>query len=154
MGGMEETEYGYRLALSEFADTGEVTALLREVRRRLRELPERRPAVLVDLRCTRALPAEAQERFKACFAELAKAGIERQAVIVSSPITLLQARRLMREVGLAPLCRYFDPASDPAWEPLAVEWLVHGTEPPGSQDPDEEDGTDDEEDGEDGGREG
>lgn len=153
MGGMEETEYGYRLTLSESADTGEVTALLQEVRRRLREMPDRRPAVLVDLRCTRALPAEAQERFKACLAELTKAGIERQAVAVSCPITLLQARRLMREAGLAPLCRYFDPASDPAWEPLAIAWLVHGTEPPGTDDPDEEeieDGIEDEEDGRDG----
>ncbi|HVR99461.1 MAG TPA: hypothetical protein VMW27_22755 [Thermoanaerobaculia bacterium] len=141
MGGVEVTDYGYRLTLSEFADTGEVTALLQEIRRRLRTQPESPSAVLVDLRCTRALPAETQERFRSCFTELAKAGVQRQALVVSSPITLLQARRLMREAGVGPLCRYFDPASEPEWELFAVQWLAHGIEPPEVDDlPEEENG--------------
>jgi hypothetical protein len=126
---LEETEYGYRVALADSADTGDAASLLQEVRRRLRGRTGGEFGVLLDLRRTSALPAEAQEVLALSLGHLRRGGMTRQAVVVNSRIILLQARHLAREAGADEICRYFDSASQEDWERMAVDWLARSLEP-------------------------
>lgn len=129
MSELEETEYGYRAALADLADTSDAAALLLEVRRRVRGRTGPAFGVLLDLRRTGALPVEAQDVLSACLRQLCQAGMSRHAVVVNSGIMLLQARHLVRQGGADCICRYFDSASQADWERLAADWLGLGIEP-------------------------
>ncbi|HXU45530.1 MAG TPA: hypothetical protein VN783_08385 [Thermoanaerobaculia bacterium] len=125
---IEETPYGLKVTFETVVDVAMASRMVDEFRRRVHPR-EGGFAILVDLRATRSFPAEVQEVIKQAILILREAGMHRNAVIVHSTIAGLQARRMVKETGIAPELRYFD-ADLPDWEETALAWLVDGTEPP------------------------
>ncbi len=125
---IEETGYGYRVTLEGFLQRDEAAALLAEMKRRVRPR-EGGFALLIDLRGSRAFPAEAQEVLKQVILLCKDAGLERNAVVLNSAIATLQARRLARETGIDKWIRYIDASSEADWETVADQWLDQAVEP-------------------------
>ena len=119
---IDETDYGYRVTLEGFLQRDHAAALLAEVRRQVRPRGEGF-ALLLDLRASRAFPAEAQEVLKQVILHCREAGLERNVVLLNSAIAALQARRLARETGIDGAIRYIDVSSEPEWERAARRWL-------------------------------
>ena len=53
----------------------------------------------------------------------------RNAVVTHSVIAGLQARRMVKETGIAPALRYIDATLHPDWHERALAWLIDGVEP-------------------------
>ena len=125
---IEETSYGFRLTLEGFLQRDEAGELLAAMKSTVR--PRNGGfAVLLDMRHSRAFPAEAQELIKEALVYCKDAGLERNAVVLNSAIAALQARRLARETGIEDDIRYIDAASEPEWERVAIDWLPAGIDP-------------------------
>lgn len=126
---IEETRYGYRVTFEGFLHRDEAGALLDDMRGLVRPRDDNGFAVLVDMRHSRAFPAEAQEILKQAITFCKQAGMERNAVVLNSAIATLQAKRLAKETGTDIWSRYIDASSEPEWERVAVEWLMRAVEP-------------------------
>ncbi len=126
---LDETAYGFRVSLEGFMDREAMAELVADVEARTRTA---RPdfGVLFDLRRATAFPAEAQEVLTRCVRTLREHGLGRHAVVLSSAIATLQAKRLWRDAGAAPWCRFLDASVASEWERQAREWIEEGTEPP------------------------
>src|SRR5882724_3476357 len=125
---IEETSYGYRLTLEGFLQRDEAEELLARMKDTVR--PRNGGfAVLLDMRYSRAFPAEAQELIKEALVFCKNAGLERNAVVLNSAIATLQAKRLARETGIAQMIRYIDASAEPEWEKTAVGWLIDAVDP-------------------------
>lgn len=125
---IEETSYGYRLTFEGFLQRDEAGELLAKMKRTVR--PKNGGfAVLLDMRHSRAFPAEAQDLIKETLAFCKDAGLERNAVVLNSAIATLQARRLAKQTGIAPWIRYIDASAEPEWEKAAVGWLADAIDP-------------------------
>ncbi|HYH44222.1 MAG TPA: hypothetical protein VEG34_00920 [Thermoanaerobaculia bacterium] len=125
---IEETGYGYCITLEGFLQRDEAAALLAEMTRRVRPR-EGGFALLIDLRASRAIPAEAQEVLKQVLLLCKEAGMERTAMVLNSAIATLQARRLARETGIDEHIRYIDSSAESDWEAVAHSWLDQAVEP-------------------------
>ncbi len=128
---IEETRFGYRVTFEGFLHRDDMGALLGSMKEtvRPRRRQEERFAVLVDMRSSRAFPAEAQELLKQAITLFKEAGMERNVVVLNSAIATLQAKRLAKETGIESWSRYLDASSEPEWERVAVEWLLRAVEP-------------------------
>jgi hypothetical protein len=123
-----ETSYGYRILLEGFLQRDEAAALLAEMRTTAKPR-DGAFSVLVDMRLSRAFPAEAQEVLKQTILVCKEAGMERNAVVLNSAIAALQARRIAKETGIDEWIRYIDASNEPDWERVAEEWLDQAVEP-------------------------
>ncbi len=123
-----EKSFGYELVFESNVDRDLARKMLENLRRTLRPRAGGF-GVLVDLRATRSFTAEAQELVKQTILICREAGMGRNAVVTHSAIAGLQARRMVKETGIAPDLRYIDAASRADWRDVAVAWLVDGTEP-------------------------
>jgi len=128
---IEETPYGYRLTFEGFLQRDDAGTLLAAMKRTVKPRAGGF-SVLVDMRTSRAFPAEAQEVVKQAILFCKEAGLERNAVVANSAIATLQAKRLARETGIEAGIRYIDAASEPDWERVAIEWLTAGIDPDAS----------------------
>lgn len=128
---VEETRYGYKVTFEGFLHRDDMGALLNSMKDvvRPRRNTDERFAVLVDMRNSRAFPAEAQELLKQAITLFKEAGMERNAVVLNSAIATLQARRLAKETGTANWSRFIDASSEPDWERVSIEWLLRAVEP-------------------------
>jgi hypothetical protein len=125
---IEETSYGYRLTFEGFLQRDEAGELLAKMKSTVR--PKNGGfAVLLDMRHSRAFPAEAQDLIQSALAFCQNAGLERNAVVLNSAIATLQARRLAKQTGIAPWIRYIDASAEPEWEKAAVGWLADAVDP-------------------------
>ena len=125
---IEETSYGYRLTFEGFLKRDEAGELLANMKSTVR--PRNGGfAVLLDMRHSRAFPAEAQELIKEALAVCKDAGLERNAVVLNSAIATLQAKRLARETGIEKRVRYIDASAEPEWEKVALGWLADAVDP-------------------------
>lgn len=125
---VEETSYGYRVRFPGFLERNAAGALLSELKSVVRSRGSAF-AVMVDMRESRAFPAEAQEILKQAILHFKDAGMERNACILNSAIATLQARRLGRETGVDETSRYIDASARPDWESVALDWLTRAIEP-------------------------
>lgn len=123
-----ETPYGYEIAFESTVDRDTARHMLDELRRTVRPR-EGGFSVLVDLRATRSFTAEAQELVKQTILICREAGMGKNAVVTHSAIAGLQARRMVKETGIAPALRYVDATLHPDWHDRAIAWLVDGVEP-------------------------
>ena len=124
----EETPYGYRISFDGFLLRDDAGDLLE----RMKEVVRPRAGgfhVLVDLRHSRAFPAESQEVLKQAIQICKEMGMERNAVVLNSAIATLQARRIAKEAGISEWVRYIDASTEPEWERVATEWLATGVDP-------------------------
>ncbi len=125
---IEETPYGYRVTFEGFLQRDDASTLLDSMRSTVK--PRQGGfAVLVDMRTSRAFPAEAQEVVKQAILFCKEAGLERNAVVLNSAIATLQAKRIARETGIERDIRYIDASSEPEWERVAIDWLTDGVDP-------------------------
>lgn len=125
---VEETSFGYEIAFESTVDRDTARQILDELRRTVRPR-EGGFGVLVDLRATRSFTAEAQELVKQTILICREAGMGRNAVVTHSVIAGLQARRMVKETGIAPALRYIDATLHPDWHERALAWLIDGVEP-------------------------
>jgi hypothetical protein len=125
---IDEMSYGYRIAFDGFLQRDDAGALLAEMKSVVRPR-DGGFHVLVDLRHTRAFPAESQEVLKQAIHFCRGIGMERNAVVLNSALSALQARRIVREAGIAEWVRYIDASTEPEWERVAVDWLAQGMDP-------------------------
>lgn len=123
-----ETPFGYEIVFESTVVRDTARRMLDELRRRVRPR-DGGFTVLVDLRATCTFTAEAQELVKQTILICREAGMGRNAVVIHSVIAGLQARRMVKETGIAPTLRYVDAALHSDWRERALAWLTDGIEP-------------------------
>lgn len=128
---VEETSYGYRINFEGFAQKEDVAALSERLGQILSQ-HEGTFGVLVDLRQSRAIPADAQEKLMEGISHCTRYGMERCSVVVASAIAKLQAVRIAKETGIYETTRYIDTSSDANWERTALEWIRDAKDPDAS----------------------
>jgi len=122
---IEATQYGYRLILEGFLQREEVGQLLETMKKTIRPVEKGKSfPLLMDLRNSRAVPADARDLMKEAILFCKQVGMERNAVVLNSAIATLQARRLGKETGIDRWARYIDASSRPDWEKIAIDWLT------------------------------
>jgi len=126
---IEATAYGYRLVLEGFLQREEVGQLLESMKKTIQPAEKGKSfPLLMDLRNSRAVPADARDLMKEAILFCKQVGMERNAVVLNSAIATLQARRLGKETGIDRWARYID-ASRPDWEKVAIDWLTGVKDP-------------------------
>jgi hypothetical protein len=124
---IEEKSFGFEVSFSGFLQGPEILEFRQEMETKV--TGQREPfGVLVDLRESRTFPAEAQAGLMQIIGYCREHGMERNAVVVNSAITKIQAARLARETQI-PHVRFLDAADNPEWRRQAEEWLTKGKEP-------------------------
>ncbi len=125
---IEQTQYGYKLVFEGFLQKQDLSTLLDDMKQTIRTGGSRFP-MLVDMRYSRAFPADAQEILKEAIRFCMQVGMERNAVVLNSAIATLQARRLGKETGIDATSRYIDASTEQEWEKVALNWLVGAVDP-------------------------
>lgn len=125
---VDETSYGYRIVFEGFAQRDDVARLAQQLGQQLagRKQPF---GCLVDLRQSRAIPADAQEDLMKAIAYTTEYGMQRCSVAVASAIAKIQAMRVAKETGIYETTRFVDTSNDPNWEKTALAWITQGTDP-------------------------
>lgn len=125
---IEQTQYGYKLVLEGFLQKQDLSTLLDDMKRTVFSRGRKFP-VLLDMRHSRAFPADAQEILKEAIRFFKQVGMERHAVVLNSAIATLQLRRLGKEIGIDGSSRYIDASTRQDWEKVALDWLVRAVDP-------------------------
>lgn len=125
---IEQTQYGYKLVLEGFLQKQDLSTLLDDMKRTVFSRGRKFP-VLLDMRHSRAFPADAQEILKEAIRFFRQVGMERHAVVLNSAIATLQLRRLGKEIGIDASSRYIDASTQQDWERIALDWLVRAVDP-------------------------
>lgn len=125
---IQETDYGYRINFEGFAQQQDVA----ELSQRLQKVLSTRNSpfgVMVDLRQSRAIPADAQENLMQGIGYCTQYGMERCSVAVASAIAKIQAMRIAKETGIYETTRFVDASSDPEWEKTSLGWIRSSKDP-------------------------
>jgi hypothetical protein len=85
--------------------------------------------VIVDMRTLKLLPPDAQAVMVQGQSLYKKAGMERSAVLLLSPVMTMQFKRLGKESGIYAFERYIDASSDANWQKHAADWVDSGIDP-------------------------
>lgn len=125
---IEQTQYGYKLVFEGFLQKQDLSTLLEDMKQTVFSRGRKFP-VLMDMRHSRAFPADAQEILKEALRFFKQVGMERNAVVLNSAIATLQARRLGKETGIDAASRYIDASTEQDWERVALDWLVKAVDP-------------------------
>ncbi len=125
---IEQTQYGYKLVFEGFLQKQDLSTLLDDMRQTIRSRGRKFP-VLLDMRHSRAFPADAQVILKEAILFFKQVGMERNAVVLNSAIATLQVRRLGKETGIDATSRYIDASTERDWEKVAIDWLVSAVDP-------------------------
>jgi hypothetical protein len=125
---IEQTQYGYRLVFEGFLQKHDLSSLLDDMKQTIRSRGRKFP-VLLDMRHSRAFPADAQEILKEAIRFFKQVGMERNAVVLNSAIATLQVRRLGKETGIDATSRYIDASTEQDWEKVAIDWMVRAVDP-------------------------
>lgn len=125
---IEQTQYGYKLVLEGFLQKQDLSTLLDDMRKTVFSRGRKFP-VLLDMRHSRAFPADVQEILKEAIRFFKQVGMERHAVVLNSAIATLQLRRLGKETGIDAASRYIDASTEQDWERVALDWLVRAVDP-------------------------
>jgi hypothetical protein len=125
---IEQTQYGYKLVFEGFLQKQDLSTLLDDMKQTIRSRGRKFP-VLLDMRHSRAFPADAQVILKEAILFFKQVGMERNAVVLNSAIATLQVRRLGKETGIDATSRYIDASTEQDWEKVAIDWLVGAVDP-------------------------
>ncbi|MES1241696.1 MAG: hypothetical protein ABUT39_08765 [Acidobacteriota bacterium] len=125
---IEQTQYGYKLVFEGFLQKQDLSTLLNDMKQTIRSRGRKFP-VLLDMRHSRAFPADAQVILKEAILFFKQVGMERNAVVLNSAIATLQVRRLGKETGIDATSRYIDASTQQDWEKVAIDWLVRAVDP-------------------------
>ncbi len=125
---IEKTHWGFRLTFGGSIDAAEMTRWLEESRKVL-AAQEDEFYVFVDMRTLIPLDQDAQIPMIEGQALYRSKGMQRSVVILSSPATASQFRRIGGETGIGKFERYIDASSVPDWEEVGLNWLFNEIEP-------------------------
>ena len=125
---VEETSYGYKIVFEGFAQRDDVARLAQNLGQQLsgRDQPF---GCLVDLRQSRAIPADAQTDLMQAIGYTTQYGMVRCAVAVASAIAKIQAMRVAKETGIYDTTRFVDASADGQWEKTALAWIERDKDP-------------------------
>lgn len=85
--------------------------------------------VFADLRNCGLIPSECKHIIENVQTFFCKNGLKRSVVIVSDPMTTMQMKIVARETGIREWERYIDSSSNPDWEQMGIDWIVHSIDP-------------------------
>jgi hypothetical protein len=125
---IQETSYGLHVVFNGFLQKDEMMAWATEV---MPIVNGRRGefGALVDLRGAKAFPQAAQEVLFDAIKNLRSRGLNRQSVVVASPILKIQATRMAKELGMYEVVRFLDASALENWEEVGVDWAARGIDP-------------------------
>ena len=126
------TSFGLRVTFSGHLTRDEARRWVAESEQVLSRM-QRGFRVLVDMRELRPTTDEAYAEFAAGQGVYELAGMDRSAVVLSSPELVERFGRLARESGDDEWERFIDASTRPDWEKVALDWL-EGNVSPDSQD--------------------
>ena len=125
---IEERDWGYHLVFGGDTTPTEMAQWLRESEKILQSREEDF-FVFVDMRTLIPLDRKAQECIQEGQKLYRRSGMVRSAVILSSPVIAAQFRRIGGETGIGQWERYIDASTEPDWEEVGMNWLLHAIEP-------------------------
>jgi hypothetical protein len=130
---ISKTAYGIRINLNlnkEGLITGEeATRLYEELNRTLERL--RRPiGYFIDMRNLRKMKSEDLQTLYQFKQNLVDRGIvKRTAYIMNNAVSMLQMKRISRDIGLLKYERFIDVNMVENWEEVALGWLINAQDP-------------------------
>lgn len=125
---IEETNYGYHMTFEGFIQRSEMEEWVTDLRKKVGARGSDW-GNLVDVRASSALPAAAQEVLFEGIVLCRERGMERAAIVVSNPISKIQAMRVVKETGIEDIVRFVDASSDSNWEESAMDWISKAVVP-------------------------
>lgn len=124
---VEEKPYGFQITFQGFLQGDDIARFNQEMKKYV-EHQTGNFAVLVDLREMRTFPQDAQQKLMEIIMYCRDRGMNRNAVVVNSAITKIQANRLAKETEVEEI-RFIDAAQVDDWRQTAEDWLIKGKEP-------------------------
>lgn len=124
---VEEKPYGFQITFQGFLQGDDIARFNEEMKKYV-EHQTGNFAVLVDLREMRTFPQDAQQKLMEIIMYCRDRGMNRNAVVVNSAITKIQANRLAKETQVEEI-RFIDAAQVDDWRKTAEDWLIKGKEP-------------------------
>jgi hypothetical protein len=85
--------------------------------------------VIIDMRTVKPLTPDVQAVIVQGQSLYKRAGMERSAVILDSPVMTMQTMRLSKESGIYAFERYIDASSNADWQKRAEAWVNSGIDP-------------------------
>lgn len=125
---IEEAHFGYRMTFEGFIRSQEMAEWGSDLRTTVNNR-EGGWGNLVDMRGSATLPADTMDELFSGIEYCRSTGLNRVAVVVSNPISKLQAMRVVKESGIDDIVTFVDASTDPEWEKSALGWIRDGDRP-------------------------
>jgi hypothetical protein len=122
---IEKRKGGFALTLGDTLSTEELDLWFKESEQALTKCTGAF-GVIIDMRTLKPLPPDAQDVMVQGQSLYKKAGMERSAVLLHSPLMTMQFKRLGKESGIYAFERYIDASSDANWQKHAADWVDSG----------------------------
>jgi len=124
---IDDKPYGFVVTFEGFMQGEDIVRFSEDMKKRVKR-QSGEFGVLVDLRETRTFPPDAQMALMGHITWCIERGLNRNAVVVNSAITKIQASRLAKETATTNI-RFIDAAQTEDAMEVAEDWLVKGKEP-------------------------
>lgn len=125
---IERTGFGFKLTFGGVLSAPELRTWLEESRAILASLHE--PfCVFVDMRTCSPLDDLGQSYMREGQRLYKDSGMVRSVVILRSPVTKMQFKRIACESGIYEWERYIDVETISDWEKVGLDWLLHEIDP-------------------------
>ncbi len=125
---IDKTDYGFKLTFGGNLTSDELTNWKEDSKKALQGVSGRFGA-MIDMRQMAPLTKEAQPIMAEGQKLYKSKGLERSAVILASPILVIQFKRIAKETGIYDWERYIDATSAPNWEKMGQDWLIKRVDP-------------------------
>jgi hypothetical protein len=122
---IEKRKGGFALTFGDTLSKEELDLWFKESERALTECTGAF-GVIIDMRTLKPLSPDAQDVMVQGQSLYKKAGMERSAVLLLSPLMTMQFKRLGKESGIYAFERYIDASSDANWQKHAADWVDSG----------------------------
>lgn len=125
---IEKTSYGFKLTFGDSINVAEMTNWVKEAEKALVGV-NGKFGVFIDMRTLKPLDTSAQKEMEKGQKLFKGKGMERSAVVLNSPITTLQFKRIAQETGIYQWERYFDASKTANFEKSAIDWIKNAIDP-------------------------
>ncbi|MBU8932448.1 MAG: hypothetical protein KOO62_00430 [candidate division Zixibacteria bacterium] len=125
---IEKKDYGYKLIFAGELHKDEMDQWLKESEQILSS-QEGNFAVFVDMRKMQPASQVVQKFFQRGQSLYCRKGMERSAVILSSPALSMQFKRIAVQSGIFDGERYIDASTTSDWEEIGLSWVSDSIEP-------------------------
>ncbi len=131
---LEQTDYGIKATVQGFMDPTTVTNLRSEFVLLLAQ-QDGPFSLLVDARDLIPPEPESANLLQDCEEMASKAGMQRMAIILKSPVVKVQMQQVGHLSGAGDITRHIDASKVENAEEIALAWVVDGVEPEPTQAP-------------------